>query len=101
MADLNLFNILMVVNFARYINKELGTNIVVTPDGQIIKELSNFITKDGTELTEAQLKQMAINYGNGMSKFFETCATITVDAASAGIANEMAGTDPNITITIS
>ena len=101
MEDLSLLNILMVINFARYINQELGTNIIVTPDGEIVKERSDFLTKDGTEITEDQFKQMAIQYGEGMSKFFDVCADITVDSATAGIANEMAGSDPNITLVIS
>ena len=95
-----LWNILMVSNFARYINQELGTNIVVDPDGAILEE-SSFITKTGDEITEAQFKQMAVQYGEGMSKFFEVCADITVDAATSGIANEMAGTGSKITLVIS
>ena len=90
----------MVINFAKYINQELGTQIIVDPSGKIRPE-SNFITKTGEEITEDQFKQMALQYGAGMSKFFEVCADITVDAATAGIANEMSGSDPNITLVIS
>ena len=57
-SDATLWNILMVSNFARYINNQLGTNIIVDPDGSILEE-SSFITALGKEITEDQFKQMA------------------------------------------
>lgn len=99
-SDNNLLKILMVINFARYINQELGTNIIVDPDGSILEE-SSFKDSNGNEIDFETLKSLAIKYGEGMSKFFEVCGDIVVDAATAGIANEMVGTDPNITVIIS
>lgn len=99
--ELNLINLLMVVNFARYINQELGTKIIVDPEGNIDKEESSFIDKNGNEVDFETLKNLALKYGEGMSQFFEVCGDITVDSATAGIANEMVGTDPNITVIIS
>ena len=90
----------MIMNFARYINQELGTKILVNAEGKILSE-SDFTTSTGDEITEAQFKQMAVQYGEGMSKFFEVCADITVDAAASGIANEMVGTGAKITLVIS
>lgn len=98
--ELNLMNLLMVVNFARYINQELGTKIIVDPEGNIDQEESIFIDKDGNEVSFETLKTLAIKYGEGMQKFFEVCGDVVVDSATAGISNEMSGTDPNITITI-
>ena len=99
-TDVTLMNVLMIMNFARYINQELGTKILVNAEGKILSE-SDFTTSTGDEITEAQFKQMAVQYGEGMSKFFEVCADITVDAATSGIANEMAGTGSKITLVIS
>ena len=99
--ELNLINILMVVNFARYINQELGTKIIVDPEGNINKEESKFIDRNGNEVDFETLKSLALKYGEGMSQFFEVCGDIVTDSAMAGIANEMTGTDPNITVIIS
>ena len=99
--ELNLINLLMVVNFARYINQELGTKIIVDPEGNINKEESSFIDRNGNEVDFETLKSLALKYGAGMSQFFEVCGDIVTDSATAGIANEMAGTDPNITVIIS
>ena len=96
----NLINILMICNFARYINQELGTKILVTPDGSILEE-SSFIDKNGNEVDFETLKTLALKYGEGMRKFFEVCADITIDSAMAGVANEMAGNDPKITVIVS
>ena len=99
--ELNLINLLMIVNFARYINQELGTKIIVDPEGNIDKEESSFIDRNGTEVDFETLKSLALKYGEGMSNFFEVCGDITMDSATSGIANEMTGTDPNITVIIS
>jgi len=99
--ELNLSNILMVFNFARYINQELGTKIIVDQNGNIDREKSSFIDKNGNEVDFETLKSLALKYGEGMRKFFEVCGDIVTDSATAGIANEMAGTDPNITVIIS
>ena len=99
--ELNLINLLMVVNFARYINQELGTKIIVDPEGNINKEESKFIDRNGNEVDFETLKNLALKYGEGMSQFFEVCGDIVTDSAMAGIVNEMAGTDPNITVIIS
>ena len=99
--ELNLINLLMVVNFARYINQELGTKIIVDPEGNINKEESSFIDRNGNEVDFETLKSLALKYGDGMSQFFEVCGDIVTDSAMAGIASEMTGTDPNITVIIS
>ena len=99
-TDLTMLNLLMVLNFAKYINTQLGTKIIVDPSGKVRPE-SSFITALGKEITEDQFKQMALQYGEGMSKFFNVCADITIDSAIAGIANELSGSDPNITLVIS
>lgn len=90
----------MVLNCARYINSQLGTNIILDPDGQILEE-SSFTTATGEEVTIDQIKDFMVKYGEGMSKMFEVLGDVVVDSATAGIVNELSGSDPSITLTIS
>ena len=99
-SDINLMNLLMVMNCVRYINQELGTKILVNQDGKIL-DGSDFTASSGEEVTIEQIKNCVLQYGEGMSKMFEVLGDVVVDSATAGIANEMTGTDPNITVIIS
>ena len=97
---LSLLDILYVTNFANYLNTQLGTKIIVTPDGVLDKENSSFITRDGEMISDSQLSELMISYGENMQKIINIFAEAALDGAVAGIADCMSGTNPNITMVV-